>query len=195
MGGSDHNHVYIRFIGPSRVRVRYDELNQSEWTAGITAIAADEKNPVVQRNMFSYLASILQDVCDFGFKSCMGAHALILSNLEDQILTWEDLPAIQKVRENYSHRSLASAASNRTDWSAPQSGFRARNQTSSKHRICRGFNSGLCKKDSSHVTNGFTYDHYCSFCSQSGQKYGHSEKLCKRKTGPVGVSGHTSAPV
>ena len=47
--------------------------------------------------MFTYLASILQDTCDFGFKSCLGAHALILSNIEDQTLTWDDLPAIQKV--------------------------------------------------------------------------------------------------
>ena len=81
--------------------VRYDELTQAHWIAGITAIAAEEKNTTVQRNMFTYLASILQDVCDFGFKSCLGAHALILSNLEDEIITWEDLPSIQKVRENY----------------------------------------------------------------------------------------------
>ena len=93
IGGSDHNRVYVKwpqeacFIGPSRIRVRYDELTQALWTAGITAIAAKENNPAVQRNMFTYLASILQDVCDFGFKSCLGAHALILSNLEDQILT------------------------------------------------------------------------------------------------------------
>ena len=47
--------------------------------------------------MLTDLASILQDVCDFGFKSCVGSHALVLSNLEDQILTWEDLPSIQSV--------------------------------------------------------------------------------------------------
>ena len=64
MGGSDHNRVYGRwpqeacFIGPSRVWVRYDKLNPAKWNAGITAIAADEKNLAVQRNMFSYLAYI-----------------------------------------------------------------------------------------------------------------------------------------
>ena len=85
-GGLDHKRVYIKwpqeacFIGPSRIQVRYDELTQAQWTAGINAIATEENNPVVQRNMFSYLASILQDVCDFGFKSCLGAHALILLN-------------------------------------------------------------------------------------------------------------------
>ena len=138
--------------------------------------------------MFWYLASILQDTCDFGFKSCLGAHALILLNLEDQILTWEDLPAIQKVRENFTNMDQASAASNRTDWSAPQTSFKARSQPSSKRRICRGYNSGLCTKDSSHVTNGCIYDHYCSFCSQSGHRYGHLEQNCKKKTGAAGAS-------
>ena len=58
LGGSDHNRVYVQwpqeacFIGPSRIRVKYDELTQSQWTAGITATAAEEKNPAVQRNMF-----------------------------------------------------------------------------------------------------------------------------------------------
>ena len=91
IGGSDHSQIFVKwpqevcFIGPSRVRVRYNELTQPKWTAGITAIAAEENNPVVQRNMFTYLASILQDTCVFGFKSCLGAHAFILSNLEDQI--------------------------------------------------------------------------------------------------------------
>ena len=112
-----------------RIRVRYDELTQAQWTAGITAIVAEENNSVVKKNIFSYLASILQDVCDFGFKSCLGAHALILSILEDQLLTWEDLPSIQRVSENYSHRSQASATSNRTDWSASQTSFKARSQT------------------------------------------------------------------
>ena len=78
VGGSDHNRVYVKgpqevcFIGPSSIRVRCDELIRAQLTAGITAIAAQENNPVVQKNMFSYLASILQDLCDFGFKSCLG---------------------------------------------------------------------------------------------------------------------------
>ena len=128
IGGSDHSGIFEKwpqeacFIGPGRNRVRYDELTQPQWTAGITAIAAEEKNPVVQRNMFTYMASIRQDVCDFGFKSCLGAHALILSNLEDQILTWDDLPSIQKVRKNYTHRflSLCCLQSHRLECSTDQ---------------------------------------------------------------------------
>ena len=59
VGSSDHNRVYVKwpkeacFIGPSRIWVRYDELTQAQWTPGNSAIAAEENNPVVQKNMLS----------------------------------------------------------------------------------------------------------------------------------------------
>ena len=66
IGGVDHIYrVYISspqeayFIGPDRIRVKYDDLTQSQWTAEITAIAAEEKNLVFQWNMLTYLTSIL----------------------------------------------------------------------------------------------------------------------------------------
>ena len=144
----------------------------------------------VQRNMFTYLHIFFLHIVFSRRKSCLGAHALILSNIEDQTLSWEDLPSIQKVRENFTHRFQASAASNRTDWSAPQTSFKAMSQPRSRRRICKGYNSGLCTRESSHITNGCIYDHYCSFCSQSGHRYSHSEQFCKKKAGAAGVSGH-----
>lgn len=72
--------IYIRwpkeavFLGPDRKRVKNDELSQSQWTVGLTAIAAEEKNPIIRGNMLTYLASLLQDVGDYGFpvgRPCM----------------------------------------------------------------------------------------------------------------------------
>ena len=57
-------------------------MTQSQWTAGLTAIAADEPNPAVQRNMFQYLAALYQDMVDFGFNVALGSYAIILSYLE-----------------------------------------------------------------------------------------------------------------
>lgn len=85
IGGSDHKLAYIKwpqeavFIVPVRKRVRYDELSQSQWTAGLTAIAAEEPNSTVQKHMFTYLASLLQDVCDYCCQSRCGAHDLVCS--------------------------------------------------------------------------------------------------------------------
>lgn len=63
--------------------VRYDDLTQFQWTSGLTAIAAEETNPEVQRNVFKYLAYLHQDVCDYGLQSAMGSHAIMLSYLEE----------------------------------------------------------------------------------------------------------------
>ena len=79
VGGADYKLIYVKwpqksvFIGPDRKRVKYDELSQGQWTAGLTAIAAEEPN--VQQNMLTYLASLLQDVCYYGFPEGHSAHA------------------------------------------------------------------------------------------------------------------------
>ena len=80
-------------------------MTQSQWTAGLTAIAADEPTPAVQRNMFQYLATLHQEVVDFGFNVALGSHAIILSYLEEGRVTWDDLPLIQALKERYSYRS------------------------------------------------------------------------------------------
>ena len=82
------------FICPDRKRVRYDELSQGQWTAGLTAIAAEEPNVAVQKNILKYLASLLQEVCDYSFPVGRGAHALVLSFIEEGRLNWLDLFAV-----------------------------------------------------------------------------------------------------
>ena len=73
IGGANHRLIYVKWpqddvcIGPDRKRVRYDELSQGQWTAGLTAIAAEEPNVAVQKNMLTYLVSLLQDLCNYSF--------------------------------------------------------------------------------------------------------------------------------
>ena len=100
IGGSDHKLIYVRwpqeavFIGPERRRIMYDDLNQTQSTAGLTAIVAQERDPLVQRNMFMYLSALFQDVSDYSIQSSCGAHDLVLGMLEESRLTWYDLPGI-----------------------------------------------------------------------------------------------------
>ena len=75
------------------------------------AIAAKEPNVSVQKNMLANLASLLQDVCDYGFPAGRGTHALVCSFMEEGRLNWLDLFAIQKVRESYSYRAHAAGSS------------------------------------------------------------------------------------
>ena len=82
IGGSDCKRIYIDwfkeawFISPDKRRVKYDNLRQSQWE--------------VQQNLFKYLASLHQDVCDYSFSLTLGSHALIL-------------PYLEEVRQLYAH--------------------------------------------------------------------------------------------
>ena len=107
VGGAEHQLIYVRwpqkgvFIGPERRYIRYDDLNQTQWVAGLTLIAAKERHPLIQKNMFTYLAALFQDVSDYSIQSSCGTHALVLSMMEESRLTWHDLPGIQKIREDF----------------------------------------------------------------------------------------------
>ena len=75
VGGAEHKLIYVRwpqeavFIGPERWRIRHDDLNQTQWVTELTAIAAQERDPLIQQNMFTYLAALFQDVSDYSFQS------------------------------------------------------------------------------------------------------------------------------
>ena len=90
---ADHQRIYVRwpqeacFIGPNRRRVKYDQLTQSQWTAGLTTLAAEEPNPVIQKNMFLYLSALLRDVCDFSVKSALGLSQWAVSTVSAGVIT------------------------------------------------------------------------------------------------------------
>ena len=182
-GGDDARRIYVKwpqeacFIGPERKRVRYDELDHPQWVSGIITIASEEQNTQVQSNMFKYLASLNQDVVDFGFQASKGAHSLILSHIEEGKATWDDLPMIQALRESYTYRSQSVA---------PHATKPVRIQAQTKMgsdrvRICRNYNTGACLRGASHVSNGIQYNHFCNFCHRSGAKSPHTEMECKKK--------------
>ena len=127
--------------------------------------------------MFKYLASLNQDVCDFGFEASKGAHSLILSHIEEGKATWDDLPMIQALRESYTYRSQ-SVASHATRPVRTQSQVKG---GSGKVRICKNYNTGACVRGASHVSNGIQYNHFCNFCHQRGAKSPHTEMERKKK--------------
>ena len=65
--------------------------------------------------MFTYLAALQQDVCDYGFQPMRGAHAFILTQIEESKASWLDLAffvynnfiilnfIIQDLRLSYAH--------------------------------------------------------------------------------------------
>ena len=164
----------------------------------MTAIADDRPNVAVQKNMLTYLASLLQDICDFCFPAGRGAHTLVLSFIEEGHLNWLDLSAIQKVCESYSYRAHA-AGSHDSVAVHTTAGVRHSSSATSKadrgtarHQPCKNYNSGNCRHESSHLNNGFLYEHCCTFCATKGFKHKHSEQNCRVKDKSEGKANGVS---
>ena len=198
VGNPEHANIYVCwpqqcvFVGADRKRVKYEELTQSQWTAGLTTMAAQESNPQTQKNMFSFIASLLQDVCDVGFTVGKGALALILVMMEESRLSWLDLPAIHEVRDKYCYRSIIAPNPARSESSTSFPSTRnAKPNTAgaAQRRICKNFNSGTCTHAASHVSGKFLYEHFCSQCAAKGSKFPHTESRCRNKT------PHTDKPL
>ena len=194
VGNPEHSNVYICwpqqcvFIGADRKRVKYEELTQSQWTAGLTTMAAQETNPQIQRNMFLFIASLLQDICDVGFTVGRGALALILVMMEESRLSWLDLAAVQEVRDKYCYRSVVAHNSSQPILSANIPSTRnskPRVVGGAQRRSCKNFNSGSCTHAASHVTGNFLYEHFCSHCALKGSKFPHPENRCRNKSPPT----------
>ena len=85
----------------------------------------------------------------------------------------------QALRESYTLRSQSVKAST----SSVQSGqTQPKNKPGTERsRICRNYNTGAWTRAASHVSKGIMYNHFCTFCSQSGARNAHTEMDCKRK--------------
>ena len=57
--------------------------------------------------MLKYIAALQQDVCDFGFDTARGAHALILTNIKESHCSWLDIELIQGMRQSYTYKIQA----------------------------------------------------------------------------------------
>lgn len=195
-GGDDFRRVYVKwpqeacFVGADRKRVKYDDLSYPQWTAGITTVAATESDPIIQKNMLKYIAALQQDVCDFGFDTARGAHALILTNIEESHCSWLDIELIQGMRQSYTYKIQAKS----TGQTMGTSDSNHKSGADRPTRICRNFNTGSCTHSSSHVSANTQFNHYCAHCYKQGYKYSHAETECKRKpSGRVSNSASSSS--
>ena len=189
VGHPEHTNVLVAwphqfvYVGPDRKMVRYEELTQGQWTAGLTNMASKEEDPLIQRNMFALIASLLQDVCDYGFIAGRGALALILTTLESSKLTWFDIEAIQAIREKYSCRVVLAHSVSQQVHSTSFQGKSSRPKVvnNAQKRVCRNWNGGTCNQAASHQTGNFYYEHICSFCLTKGSRLTHPEVKCSKK--------------
>ena len=93
-----------RIHRPDRKRVKYDELSHQQWVADLVVIQSRQPDPTVCDNMGQYLAELFQDVLDLGYNTAKGAHAVVLSVIEERQATWEDINHINLIRTQFSNK-------------------------------------------------------------------------------------------
>ena len=79
------------FVGHQHSRLTYEQLNQSQFVLGFLRSVQEENNTVIRINMVEYLTDLFQDVCNMGWLSAKGAHLLVMSKMEDGLVTWGGL--------------------------------------------------------------------------------------------------------
>ena len=78
------------FIGPEKRRPTYDQLDPIQLMAGCLQGALDLPEGEKQKNL-QYLSDLLQDTADFSFDSAKACHAMVLTALEFDKVTWHGM--------------------------------------------------------------------------------------------------------
>ena len=185
-GGNDAVRQYISwpqehvFVGTMRKRVKYDDLTQPQLSAGLLAIANQERDISKKNNMISYFTRIHQDMIDFNFQSVLGANGVVFSALEEGRLSWYDLDMIFELKSRFLVNSLPNLARNdRQQYGHSGGAGRPRNRNA---KPCSKFNTGQCTLPGDHLVNGANVAHICAFCYTQGLRFSHSERTCRKRS-------------
>ena len=168
------------FVGHQRSRLTYEQWNQSQFVLGFLRSVQEETNIVIRSNMIEYLTDLFQDVCDMGWQSAKGAHLVVMSKMEDGLVTWGDLKKVGKIRKTYVRSGMGSNNSSNSEQhtgSGPRKGFKKPSTIP-----CKEFNDGKCTKTFDHDVGLITHRHICAFCLYAfNRQYNHAEVNCNKK--------------
>ena len=155
-------------VGNRKERPTYDQLKPTQWMAGVIKGALDLSD-TERIHKLNYLASLLEDASDFSFENAKACHAVILTDMERDKLTWEDTHLLDRYRRQHAQRH---------DAPVQRQNFQPKKQQNSENSDskvipCKYFNDSQCSKHHTHFTRGIWYLHICSKC-----KGDHSAKKC-----------------
>ena len=166
------------FVGHLRARVTYEQLTQSQFVLGFLRSVQEEVNPYIRSNMVEYLTELFQNVCDFGWPAAKGAHLVVMSKMEDGLVTWADLKKVNKIRKTYVRTSGSS--NNFTGEAYSQVSKKGSRKPSTMP--CKEFQEGKCNKHQDHEVGLITHKHICAYCLYTlNRMYNHAENVCNNK--------------
>ena len=84
-----------------RARVSYEQLTQAQFVLGFLGSVQEEQDSYIKGNMIEYLTELFQNVCDQCWQADKGAHLVVMTKMEEGLITWGDLKKVNKVRKTY----------------------------------------------------------------------------------------------
>ena len=141
-------------IGKDKRRPTYDQLSPTLFMAG--CIKGALRLPQADKNKkLQYLANLLEDASDFSFEGAKACHAVVLTSMECDELTWQDTYELDRHRRQQAQRHPSPDSKRQNK----QKSFQ--NFNSSSEMVCKYFLDGTCKHHETHVTKGITFKHFC----------------------------------
>ena len=168
------------FVDYQRIRLTYEQLNPSQFVLGYLRSVEEEPSTFIRTNMIDYLTDMFQDVCDMGWQSAKGAHLVVMSKMEDGLVTWSDLKKVNKIRKTYVCSSIGVSTSNHQE---QQAGSNTKKGFTKPSTVpCKEFNERRCSKNFNHDVGLITHKHICAYCLYSiNKQYNHAESNCNKK--------------
>ena len=156
-------------IGKDKRRPTYDQLSPTLFMAGCIKGALRLPQPDKDQKL-NYLAKLLEDASDFSFEGAKACHAVVLTSMECDELTWQDTNELNRHRRQHAQRHPSPDSKKQNK---PKS---FQHSSYNPEMVCKYFLEGTCKHHDTHVTKGTTFKHFCKRCRGD-----HADGKCKPK--------------
>ena len=156
--------------GTNKTRPTYDDLSITQWVAGFVRCIQEEKSECNRASMLDYMGNLMEDTSDFSWEAAKASHAILLTNMEGDRIKWGDTDKTDRIRRAHARRHIT------TQGSVTRAFKKSKTSSSKNGLICKYFQEGTCKFQSSHRSAGQYYRHVCEFCEGP-----HVSKLCNQK--------------
>ena len=173
------------YVGPHLKHVKYDDLSQSQFSAGMMSMVLNESNNEIKQAILKYVTDLHHDMIDIGFPTTLAINSTVLSQLEEGKLTWLDCNQIDNIKKKFILNAAlrASHLPTNSETSFNRTRVPSANNISSINP-CSNYNLGKCASQWTHRdNNGVTLKHICSFCfSRGNSNTNHPEIQCRQKS-------------
>ena len=135
--------------GNQKTRPTYDDLSITQWVSGFVRCMQEEKSEQCRSAMLDYLANLMEDASDFSWGSAKACHAILLTNMDADRVSWVEMDKVDRFRRAHAQRHATGVQT-----SATRSVSKKPNTTYNKgSMICKYFQEGTCRFPTHHKTS------------------------------------------